>query len=158
MSMSTVIKTGGGGPNLSSNLRSWPFQPCRHPWVYSLESLRSRRWSGSAPRWGSQTLSCESEGRVSDATTRTQFPFRSHHYRQQSFVLEGNVPLGAPTRRCYTGSNFILVRSASIFSGSRHCLVLQPALMFKMEFLQILQRDVLLLFSASQAQAFKAIL
>lgn len=66
--------------------------------------------------------------------------------------------MGAPVRGCYTGSHFILVRSVSIFSGSRHCLVLQPALMFKMEFLQILKRDVLLLFSASQVQALKAIL
>lgn len=43
-------------------------------------------------------------------------------------------------------------------SGSRHCLVLQPALMLEMEFLQILQRDVLLFFSASKAQSLQAIL
>lgn len=43
-------------------------------------------------------------------------------------------------------------------SDSRHCLVLQPALVLKMKFLQILQRDVLLFFSASQAQSLQAIL
>lgn len=39
-----------------------------------------------------------------------------------------------------------------VCEGSRHALVLQPALVLKVELLQILQRDVLLFFSASQVQ------
>lgn len=58
----------------------------------------------------------------------------------------------------YTGSTFILMKSMKMHSDSRHCLVLQPALVLKMKFLQILQRDVLLFFSASQAQSLQAIL
>lgn len=69
-----------------------------------------------------------------------------------------NCSVGAPAQQCYTRSTFILMTSISICSGSPHCLVLKPALVLKMEFLQILQRDVLLFFSASQAQSLQAIL
>lgn len=67
--------------------RHSPFQPCQHAWTYRPWSFRSRRWSGWAPRWGTQTLSCEPGGRVGDVTNRRWFPISSCHFRQTNRAL-----------------------------------------------------------------------
>lgn len=156
-----VIKTEKNGQNITSELSSTVTNLFNHVSTLELIVLKAFVHVDGQDGHLAQVLklcpvSQEPRGRVGDVTNRRWFPISSCHFRQQTELCSKRNSsfdcTGLPDQP------FILIKSTNMRSGSRHCLVLQPALMLEMEFLQILQRDVLLFFSASKAQSLQAIL